>query len=210
MTLRNNNLTNKIIIGLLTANIALTGAAIYQRDTEIKEIKQQADINSEAIGTVSEQLDSIQQQVIETQQQIDELKETHESTQQKVEDIRRGVSRGSSRGMEVIVTAYDLSEASCSKGPSHPAYGLTATGKSLAGHTLESARAIAVDPNVIPLGSKVRIKFSDPDMQQYNGIYTACDTGGAIRGNRIDLFAGEGAHSLAMSIGRRHAVAVVL
>ena len=52
MTLRNNNLTNKIIIGLLTANIALTGAAVYQRDAEIKEIKQQADINSEAIGTV--------------------------------------------------------------------------------------------------------------------------------------------------------------
>lgn len=204
MTLRTTkNLTNKILIALLIANIGITAVAADKRGNEIKAIKQQADINSEAIGMMTEQLDDVQQQ-------LDELKETHESTQQKVEDIRREVSRGYSRSMDVVVTAYDLSEASCGKGESHPSYGITATGRSLAGHTLESARAIAVDPSVIPLGSKVRIKFKDADMQQYNGIYTACDTGGAISGNRIDLFAGEGARSLAMKIGRRQAVAVVL
>lgn len=38
---------------------------------------------------------------------------------------------------------------------------------------------IAVDPSVIPLGSRVRI----------NGIiYTAEDIGGAIRGNHVDIF----------------------
>lgn len=210
MTLRTENLANKIIIGLLAANIAVTGAAIIQRDAEINAIKQQADINSEAIGALSAQLDELQQQIADIQQQVDEVKETHESTRQKVEDIRREVSRGYSRSMDVVVTAYDLSEASCGKGESHPSYGITATGRSLAGHTLESARAIAVDPSVIPLGSKVRIKFKDADMQQYNGIYTACDTGGAISGNRIDLFVGEGAHALAMEIGRREAIAAVL
>lgn len=210
MTLRTENLANKIIIGLLATNIVISGAAIMQRDSEISTLKQQADINSEAVGALSEQLDALQQQLSDTEQQLNELKTTHESTQQKMEDIRREVSRGYSRGMDVVVTAYDLSEASCDKGPSHPSYGLTATGRSLAGHTLESARAIAVDPGVIPLGSKVRIKFKDADMQQYNGIYTACDTGGAISGNRIDLFAGEGARSLAMKIGRRQAIAVVL
>ena len=42
---------------------------------------------------------------------------------------------------------------------------------------------IAVDPRVIPLGSRVYIEFADG-----HGVYaTAEDTGGAIKGNRIDI-----------------------
>lgn len=42
---------------------------------------------------------------------------------------------------------------------------------------------IAVDPSVIPLGSRVYIKYPDG-----HGVYaTAEDTGGAIKGNRIDI-----------------------
>ena len=39
---------------------------------------------------------------------------------------------------------------------------------------------IAVDPDVIPLGTKVEIKEM--------GVFTAEDTGGKIKGNRIDIF----------------------
>ena len=42
---------------------------------------------------------------------------------------------------------------------------------------------IAVDPKLIPLGSRVYIEFADG-----HGAYaTAEDTGGAIKGNRIDI-----------------------
>jgi len=42
---------------------------------------------------------------------------------------------------------------------------------------------IAVDPKVIPLGSKLYIEFADG-----HGMYgVAEDTGGAIKGNRIDI-----------------------
>lgn len=42
---------------------------------------------------------------------------------------------------------------------------------------------IAVDPQVIPLGSKVYVEFADGA-----GVYAVAeDTGGAIRGNRIDI-----------------------
>lgn len=47
-------------------------------------------------------------------------------------------------------------------------------------------RTIAVDPDVIPLGSKVLI-----DGQEY----IAEDTGGAIKGNIIDMFVGTEAES---------------
>jgi len=42
---------------------------------------------------------------------------------------------------------------------------------------------IAVDPKVIPLGSKLYIEF--PDGRSMYGV--AEDTGGAIKGNRIDI-----------------------
>lgn len=51
---------------------------------------------------------------------------------------------------------------------------ITATGKEV------NTGMVAVDPKVIPLGTRIEIK----DM----GIYTAEDTGGKIKGNRIDIY----------------------
>jgi 3D (Asp-Asp-Asp) domain-containing protein len=42
---------------------------------------------------------------------------------------------------------------------------------------------IAVDPRIIPLGSRVRIEFPDG----HSTYAVAEDTGGAIKGNRIDI-----------------------
>lgn len=54
------------------------------------------------------------------------------------------------------------------------------------GTKVQQGRTIAVDPSVIPLGSKVRITC--PDYPSVNGVYTAEDTGGAIKGNIIDIY----------------------
>ena len=53
--------------------------------------------------------------------------------------------------------------------------GITATG------TVPKYGTIAVDPSVIPYGTKVYIKELDK-------VFTAEDTGGAIKGNTIDIF----------------------
>jgi 3D (Asp-Asp-Asp) domain-containing protein len=42
----------------------------------------------------------------------------------------------------------------------------------------------AVDPEIIPLGSILLIEFSDGTIKPY----LACDTGGLIKGNRIDIY----------------------
>lgn len=81
-------------------------------------------------------------------------------------------------------TAYDDTVASQGKWLHK-----TATGFNLQGHTLESARCIAVDPKVIPLKSKVYIVFPEP-YTHLNAIYTALDTGSVIKGNHIDVFFG--------------------
>ncbi|MED4399768.1 NlpC/P60 family protein [Metabacillus fastidiosus] len=53
------------------------------------------------------------------------------------------------------------------------------------GTKVQANRTLAVDPKVIPYGSIVAIKV--PSMPQYDGIYLAEDTGGAIKGKRIDI-----------------------
>lgn len=74
-----------------------------------------------------------------------------------------------SRVMTVVATAYDPGPLSC--GPN--ATGHTATG-------LHATKGIiAVDPRVIPLGTRVFVDGYGPAI--------AADTGGAIKGNRIDV-----------------------
>lgn len=66
--------------------------------------------------------------------------------------------------------------------------------------------AVAVDPRVIPLGSKLYIESMD-GFPTY-GFATAEDTGGAIKGNRIDLFYSTNAQAL--RFGRRNVKVYVL
>lgn len=92
-------------------------------------------------------------------------------------------SRGNFRfknSFTVTATAYDLSYASCGKYPGEKGYGITASG------TKARPGTVSVDPRVIPLGTKLYIESLDgtPDY----GFAIAEDTGGAIKGNRIDLF----------------------
>ncbi|WP_110927870.1 3D domain-containing protein [Bacillus massiliglaciei] len=70
----------------------------------------------------------------------------------------------------VSATAYTASCDGCS--------GVTATGLDLKANS--GQKVIAVDPSVIPLGSKVEVEGY--------GTAIAGDTGSAIKGNRIDVF----------------------
>jgi len=72
--------------------------------------------------------------------------------------------------MYMNATAYTAYCNGCS--------GVTATGINLRANP--NLKVIAVDPNVIPLGSKVWVEGY--------GYAVAGDTGGAIKGNRIDVF----------------------
>lgn len=139
-----------------------------------------------------------------------ELQRKLDAMDERLKAQHERLMRLKERKLAVTVTAYDLGYESCGKLPGHPLYGVTASGRSLAGHSRESAMAIAVDPDVIPLGTPVRLEFDDDSMKRYNGVYTAVDTGGAIRGNRIDLFVGESNRREAMRIGRRSATATVI
>jgi 3D (Asp-Asp-Asp) domain-containing protein len=77
--------------------------------------------------------------------------------------------------LNTTLTAYTAGFESTGKKASHPTYGITYSGMKA-----KEGRTIAVDPNVIPLGSTVFIEGI--------GIRKAEDIGSAIRGSRIDVF----------------------
>ena len=178
---------------------AILGALICVNYAHGKEEKEEA--NKQALCDAIAKQNAAENELVEARVAAQEAERLQQEELRKQEEM----SRGYNRGAIFEITAYDLSVESCGKSPGHPSYGITASGESLAGHSLESARAIAVDPSVIPLGSSVRIHFIDENMQCYDGIYRAVDTGGAVRGNHIDLFAGENAGHIARQIGRRRA-----
>jgi resuscitation-promoting factor RpfB len=90
-----------------------------------------------------------------------------------------GTLRLANSALSMVATAYTASCAGCS--------GMTAIGRP-AGHGI-----VAVDPRVIPLGTHMFIPGY--------GHAVAGDTGGAIRGNRIDL--GFDSNAQANQFGRR-------
>ena len=71
-------------------------------------------------------------------------------------------------------TAYTSGPESTGKRPGHPLYGITRSGLPT------RPGVVAVDPDVIPLGSIVWVEGY--------GLAVALDTGSAIRGNRVDVW----------------------
>ncbi len=93
------------------------------------------------------------------------------------------VTEPKTKTMTVVATAY----CPCSKCCGEWADGITASGaKARAKHT------IAVDTSIIPLGTKFIMD---------GNIYVAEDTGGAIKGNRIDVYFEN--HEDALKFGRQ-------
>jgi 3D (Asp-Asp-Asp) domain-containing protein len=82
-----------------------------------------------------------------------------------------------------------------------------ATAYSLRGKTASGRMVtrglIAADPSVLPLGSRVRLEHPG-----YSGEYLVADTGGAIRGRRIDIWTPSTRE--AMRFGRRTVKLTVL
>ena len=83
----------------------------------------------------------------------------------------------------------------------------TATAYSLRGRTASgryvSQGIIAADPRILPLGSRVRLEAG-----AWSGEYLVADTGGAIRGRKIDIWTPSSRE--AMRFGRRKVKLTVL
>lgn len=78
------------------------------------------------------------------------------------------------------VTQYTNHASECSKEKDHVNFGVTASGLKAIKN-----RTVAVDPKVVPLGSKL----IDVETGE---IYDADDTGNKVKGYHVDMYIGEG------------------
>lgn len=85
-----------------------------------------------------------------------------------------------SKVLTMKATAYTASFKDTGKSPGDPGFGITRTGMKV------HKGVIAVDPKVIPLGTRVYVEVAGR-IADY-GYAIAADTGGAIKGNIIDLY----------------------
>lgn len=96
----------------------------------------------------------------------------------------------------VVLTAYTSDVQSTGKTSSHPQYGITASGTKVS-----EGRTIAVDPKVIPLGWWVYIEGI--------GLRRAEDTGGAIKGNKIDVYFDSASYAKRFGVKRGYKVYII-
>lgn len=170
------------MFALCTANILINTAVIsgcvYEKQ-QYKTTKQQ--IN----GTIHRQ----KEQLIEPKEQLQNNKEIKvEIKTDKDGDIQ--VAKPASLG-EFKLTAYCPCEICCGKWANNRPDGIV---YGAIGEELKEGYSIAVDPNVIPYRAEVII----------NGkTYKAQDCGGAIKGNRIDVYMEN--HNDALEFGVQYA-----
>ncbi|MFC4402763.1 LysM peptidoglycan-binding domain-containing protein [Gracilibacillus xinjiangensis] len=146
----NNLETNLIIIG--------EELIIKETDKDPQNTEEDEQVNRETIESTPEATDPAEVKTAQVAQQTtNNQQQTQDSQQQTGQTIN------------VTATAYTAKCAGCS--------GITATGINLLENP--NMKVIAVDPNVIPLGSRVYVEGY--------GEAIAGDTGGAINGNKIDL-----------------------
>ncbi|MED2409444.1 cell wall-binding protein EntB [Bacillus thuringiensis] len=157
---------------------------------EIVKHKEEAKVKEEV--KVKEELKA--QEIVKPKEEakVKEEEKAREIAKAKEEEKAKEVSKNNiesaKRELTVVATAYT---ADPSENGTYGGRVLTAMGHDLTANP--NMRIIAVDPKVIPLGSKVWVEGY--------GEAIAGDTGSAIKGNRIDVLMGS--KSKAMNWGRQ-------
>ncbi|MDX8045119.1 LysM peptidoglycan-binding domain-containing protein [Gracilibacillus sp. S3-1-1] len=156
----------------LETNLILVDEELTIKELNKSEIQQETNKASESKEQTEKQQTSEQTEKKEVKQEQSK-EETPEASEPVVEKQDTASTESSSdhngETLTVTATAYTADCAGCS--------GVTATGIDL--NEDRNMKVIAVDPSVIPLGSRVYVEGY--------GEAIAGDTGGAIKGNKIDI-----------------------
>lgn len=151
---------------------------LVNQNRELKELTKQVDDLNQQLGkqktdnqnateSFQNERDSLQAKINELEKEL-AFKRANEGKAIAASTLPSTGPNG--RKVTVEATGYI---ATCSEGCT----GVTATGYNLAANP--NAKVIAVDPNVIPLGTHVYVPGY--------GYAVAADTGGAINGHKIDI-----------------------
>ena len=158
-------------LGVLLVAALLLAAYSWAAADELQTRKLQA---TSAVETKTEYIQT-EELAEDINQMVNiEAKATNEEAPQTEEWISLG---------EFEITAYCPCETCC---------GSYADGITASGHIAQEGITVAADTSVLPYGTEIMIDGEE---------YTVQDCGGAIKGNRIDIFFAD--HETALSYGRQ-------
>jgi len=175
---------SKWILALLLTLTCVTSLYAYQEQAKCESILQTVRL---AHTTSQGHIDKLEQDNAELSAQISSLSAEISSLRQDMERKADKADRGGERGTRrmMTVTAYDLSVESCGKLPSHPEYGITASGE-----RVREWYTVAAGPE-LPFGTQVYIPyFAD---KPNKGIFTVQDRGSAVKNGCIDVYIADNA-----------------
>lgn len=214
--MESNKVKNFIITLML---VLILGLGIELKTYKAIESKLKADVNTlhddnNRLKDYSKLIEKRNQDILKDlnkyEKELDKLNREKLNLENELEKHKKlnsrnkplGKSSNNPKTTNFKATAYDLSYESCGKRPTDKGYGLTSTGLNLRGLSRTQAMVVAVDPKIIPLGSKVKLTFKEP-YSHYNGVYRAEDTGGAIKGNIVDVYVGTNEYKEMKNFGRQ-------
>lgn len=180
-------------VSVLLAFSAISHAKEYVQGQDPKPTQQQVQQSSQQVQTSNQQPGSVpatSQPVAESAKQELSTSEASSPTSvpkapiEPVSMVNDGSSKPVVAAQTYTATAYSLR-------------GRTASGRPV------SRGLIAADPSVLPLGTRVRVEAG-----AFSGEYLVADTGGAVRGRRIDIWTPTARE--AMKFGRRAVKLTVL
>lgn len=154
------------------------------------------------ISTAAASADTFANQALENFDLDDRTRIVKPRVKKSVPDVSPAADSNTSENIE-NTEHTDKTDAATESKPAT----FTATAYALRGRTATGAGVrrgiIAADPRVLPLGTKVRLSAGN-----WSGTYTVADTGGAVKGRKIDVWVPN--NSEARQFGRRKIMLTVL
>lgn len=171
--------------------IGLTREALEKSDDALKKSSQELIDIEESFGELEVENQTLLDDIELLSEEVGTLKEKNNNLQSENEKLsirEKAVTPNvsSKKSNKSGQSSNNNSDGWTSMTVNASAYTLVENGDKLGGTGITSTgaipkanRTIAVDPRVIPYGSQIK----------YNGVvYTAEDTGGMIKGNKVDIF----------------------
>lgn len=174
-----------IIVGLLVCLLLVGGFALYG---EMYELNQQNKSYADKIQQLSETIVDKNIEIRVLEEQLTAVTDVNIQLTKRIEELEEA-----NKKLEATKTSNTRTFRVTAYCPCATCNGKWVGSKTASGTTPTARRTIAVDPTVIPYGTKVVL----------NGhTYTAEDSGSAIKGNRIDVFFNT--HAEAMNFGVKY------
>ncbi|MEH6974536.1 MULTISPECIES: 3D domain-containing protein [Bacillus] len=153
--------------------------------------------SQEIINEAQDKYLHIKVEEIKKKKHKNKLKVRRESEEKGYEQKTKKKPEEQAQVFSMVATAYiSFCDTGC--------IGTTKTGYDVSNTIYyRGKRVIAVDPSLIPLNSLVRVSYGSNSFEAY-----AIDTGGDIKGNRIDVLVGS--ESIAKDFGRKNVKVTVL